>query len=252
MFVDHIKVSAKAGDGGDGSASFRREKFVPRGGPDGGDGGRGGNIVLVVDSHTDSLQRFFYKPILAAPRGLPGKSARRSGKSGKDLVIPVPAGTLIYRSPEAGSSPALELADKPLPEGAAGECGATEDPRELVADLTELGQRLVLVAGGEGGKGNVHFKNSRNQSPTEATPGAPGEGGKFFLELRKIADAGLVGFPNAGKSTLLSRLSEARPKVAAYPFTTLKPMVGVVEFEGFSRATVADIPGLIEGAHENR
>lgn len=234
MFVDHITVHAKAGDGGNGSASFRREKFVPRGGPDGGDGGKGGDIILEVSPHVDSLSDFFYRSRLRAKKGEPGSSQQRSGRSGKDLVLPVPAGTRVYRQTK----------------GKTGDGG--EEGRELIADITEPGMRYVLAKGGEGGKGNVHFKNARNQAPSETTPGGKGEEGEFYLELRKIADAGLVGFPNAGKSTLLGKISAAQPKVAAYPFTTLQPVVGVVEFEGFSRCTVADIPGLIEGAHANR
>lgn len=234
MFVDHIIVHAKAGDGGNGSPSFRRAKFEPKGGPDGGDGGKGGDIVLEVSPHTDSLREFFYKSKVKAKAGDNGGAQQRTGRSGKDLVLTVPAGTLVYRQSE-GLDP---------------ETGAPG--RELIADLTEIGERFVMAKGGAGGKGNVHFKNSRNQAPSETTPGEDGEEADFFLELRRIADCGLVGLPNAGKSTLLGKLSAAQPKVAAYPFTTLQPMVGVLEFEGFSRCTVADIPGLIEGAHANR
>jgi GTP-binding protein len=239
MFVDHIKVHAKAGKGGAGSASFRREKFEPKGGPDGGDGGNGASVVLKVDPQIDSLRDFFYKPGLKAKAGVNGQARRKTGKSGADLVLKVPPGTLIYRMPE-------DMDGHP---GAPGqdEMGALE----LIADLTEPGEQFVLAQGGKGGRGNVHFKSPTNQAPTEVEPGTGGEEGDFYLELRKIADAGLVGFPNAGKSTLLTKLSAAKPKVAAYPFTTLQPMVGVLEFKGFSRATVADIPGLIEGAHRN-
>ncbi len=240
MFVDHITIHAKAGDGGDGSAHFHRGKFNPKGGPDGGDGGRGGNIVLVVSSHTDSLRDFFFKSNLEAKSGGAGEGNQRTGRSGGDLVLPVPAGTTVYRlksGNDESRDDGSEEADEEL---------------ELIADLTEIGERFVLALGGKGGKGNVRFKNSRNQAPAEGTPGEAGEEGDFFLELRKIADVGLVGLPNAGKSTLLGALSAAQPKTAPYPFTTLTPMVGVVEFEGFSRCTVADIPGLIEGAHANR
>jgi len=229
MFVDHITVHAKAGDGGAGSASFHRAKFLPKGGPDGGDGGKGGDIVLEVSAHTDSLREFFFKAHLKAKKGADGQGQQKTGRSGKDLVLTVPAGTVVYREGD--------------------EDGAE---RVVVADLTKVGERFVMARGGKGGKGNIHFKNSRNQAPTETTPAEDGESGDFHLELRRIADAGLVGLPNAGKSTLLGALSAAQPKTAPYPFTTLQPMVGVVEFEGFSRCTVADIPGLIEGAHANR
>ena len=268
VFVDHIKIYAKAGDGGNGSAHFARKKFVPKGGPDGGDGGRGGDIVLQVDSHTDNLKAFFYKAKVRAEDGKPGGENQRTGKSGKRLVVSVPQGTLVYREvpeedmdgAEAGSA-----CEESEPEKATGSqddhldmvtralrmSRETGRNLEVVADLTDVGDQFVLCRGGKGGRGNVHFKSSTNRAPDTAEPGEPGEEGEFYLELRRIADAGMVGFPNAGKSTLVGRLSEAQPKVAAYPFTTLKPMVGVVEFQGFSRATVADIPGLIEGAHEN-
>ena len=276
MFVDHIKIHAKAGDGGNGKVSFRRAKFIPKGGPDGGDGGNGGDIVLQVDHHTDNLKQFFFQQKQKAPFGAGGGANRCTGKSGKDLVLKVPQGTVIYRDvpPPEAEIPSDEFGDEAwdesadtgdaehvdgqdsLDDGDAGAGDAAEaDPeggqRELIVDLTEPDQRFVLCKGGVGGKGNWHFKSSTNQTPIEAVPGTPGEEGWFYLELRKIADAGLVGFPNAGKSTLLSALSAARPKVAAYPFTTLKPMVGVVDFDGSRRATVADIPGLIEGAHAN-
>lgn len=267
MFVDHIRISAKAGDGGNGSASFRRESFVPKGGPDGGDGGRGGSVILRADVHTDNLTPFFYEPIIKAKNGERGGSKQCFGKSAPDKVLPVPIGTIVYRLPD-------EEPDDYDPEVAHGD-GATFvdfsrtpagreagrdarkkraiDPSELevIADLTEPDQEFVLCAGGKGGLGNVHFKSSRNQAPTRYTEGEPGEEGTFYLELRKIADAGLVGYPNAGKSTLLGAISAARPKVAPYPFTTLTPHIGVVELPGYQRVTVADIPGLIEGAHAN-
>ena len=248
MFVDHIMVHAKAGDGGDGSAHFHRGKFQPKGGPDGGDGGKGGDIILEVSSHTATLRDFFYKSKLEAKSGEAGGGNQRSGRSGNDLVLKVPAGTSVYRRNQGKEEGGLEDVGDEV-EGGSDDKG---EELKLVADLIEIGERFVLARGGKGGKGNVHFKNSRHQAPTETTPGEDGEEGDFFLELRKIADAGFVGFPNAGKSTLLGALSAAQPKTAPYPFTTLTPMVGVVEFDGFSRCTVADIPGLIEGAHANR
>jgi len=234
MFVDHIRIYAQAGDGGNGSAHFRREKYEPKGGPDGGDGGRGGDIVLEVSPHTDNLKNFFYQSQIKAVHGGHGSRNLRTGKSGKSLVLQVPPGTLVYASPDDPQEDEEEKLRS-----------------ELVGDLTTIGQRFILCTGGKGGKGNVHFKSSTNRTPEETTEGDPGERGYYYLELQQIADAGLVGFPNAGKSTLLGALSSAHPKVASYPFTTLQPSVGVIEFPGFSRATMADIPGLIEGAHEN-
>lgn len=302
MFVDHIRIHAKAGDGGHGCSSFRREKFTPKGGPDGGDGGHGGDIILIVDHHVDNLKEFFYRPNQKAERGMHGQGQRKTGKSGKDLYLKVPAGTVVYRTdPPAPKRSAEDLAEEAIAKNAdwAGEfiedegqmvlmsrdeedanveleeeeiddngstdfmedgeaCDFLEEDEEeshpygeKIADLTEIGQKFTLCEGGVGGKGNWNFRTDTNQAPIEFTMGEKGEEGWFNLELRRIADVGLVGFPNAGKSTLLGALSNATPKVAAYPFTTLKPMVGVVEFPGFLRATVADIPGLIEGAHEN-
>jgi GTP-binding protein len=319
MFVDHIKIFAKAGDGGHGCSSFRREKFEPKGGPDGGDGGRGGDVILQVDHHTDNLKAFFYRPNQKAERGMHGQGQRKTGKSGKNLVLKVPPGTIVYRSEphhlkkendefeepdlskvdwagefiedeegqmvvmdrtmpeeeeetddkdsarseevEANEKEANELAEEENSseffvdgeEAEDFELQAEESHPygELIADLTEIGQTFNLCSGGIGGKGNWNFRTDTNQAPIEFTMGEKGEEDWFYLELRQIADVGLVGFPNAGKSTLLTTLSNATPKVAAYPFTTLKPMVGVVDFPGFYRATVADIPGLIEGAHAN-
>jgi GTP-binding protein len=247
MFVDHIKIHAKAGDGGRGAATFRREKFVPKGGPDGGDGGRGGDIIMKADPNVDSLAGFFYEPIVKAKNGEPGRGKQCYGKAAKNVLLAVPVGTLIYRLPEGLLPPPREEDDfekRPKPQ-------INTNDLELVADLAHDSEELVLCKGGEGGKGNIHFKSSRNRAPRQYTEGGPGEEGTFFLELRKIADAGLVGYPNAGKSTLLGKISSAHPKVAPYPFTTLHPIVGVVDFPGFERATVADIPGLIEGAHRN-
>jgi len=241
MFIDHIRIFARAGDGGDGVVSWRREKYVPKGGPDGGDGGGGGDVVLIVDPSTDNLRQYHYDPKLIAEDGRNGAGQRKTGKSGKRIIGKVPPGTVVYRSNAESVHDAVELERS--------EVGIDMEP---VADLTEIGQEFVLCKGGEPGIGNWHFKSAVNRTPQEHTLGTPGEVGVFYLELRRIADAGLVGFPNAGKSTLLGQLSAAKPKVASYPFTTLQPVVGVVEFPGHRRCTVADIPGLIEGAHENR
>jgi GTPase len=242
MFVDRIKIHAKAGDGGNGCVSFRREKFVPKGGPDGGDGGRGGDIILETDVQTDNLVDFFYRPLLRAKSGQNGMGKDMYGKAGADAVFKVPVGTVAYRYSANASGN-----DDPTP----GESPEASLPHEMLVDLADPGQRFVLCRGGAGGKGNTHFKSSRNRVPRQFTEGDPGEEGDFLLELRTIADVGLVGYPNAGKSTLLTKLSAAHPKVAPYPFTTLNPIVGVVEFDDYRRLTVADIPGLIEGAHRN-
>ncbi len=248
MFVDRIKIHAKAGDGGDGCVSFRREKFVPKGGPDGGDGGRGGDIYLLPDLHTDNLVDFYYQPLLRSKRGAHGMGKNMYGKAGKDAVYKVPVGTVIYRIPQQPIHPPAADDTDSEPRKVAPVLPAD---CEFVADLVNPGEPFLLCRGGEGGKGNTHFKSSRNRAPRQFTEGEPAEEGHFLLELRTIADAGLVGYPNAGKSTLLTRVSAARPKIAPYPFTTLNPTIGVVEFDGFARATIADIPGLIEGAHRN-
>ena len=241
MFVDNIRIYCKAGDGGNGVVHFRRAKYLPKGGPDGGDGGDGGDVILEVSPHTDNLKEFFYDPKLVAKGGAHGGGARRHGKNGNTRIAKVPPGTVIYRSPAytIADAVAMERSDEGI-------------DLEPVVDLTNYGDQFVLCAGGRGGKGNWHYKSSVNRSPEEHTLGIEGGEGVYYFELRRIADAGMVGFPNAGKSTLVSKLSAATPKIAAYPFTTLQPMVGVVEFPGFKRCTVADIPGLIEGAHENR
>ena len=273
MFVDHIKIYAKAGNGGNGSTSFRREKFIPRGGPDGGDGGKGGDICLRVDPHTDNLRTFFFSPNLRGAPGANGAGRQKSGRGGKDLVLLVPPGTLVYRMKDVPVVPMGMRVDPILPDDVPEAPAAASDDffvdeeedsvtrslqktisegeLELIADLMTAGDEFVLARGGKGGKGNINFKTPTHRTPLESTPGELGEEGIYFLELRQIADAGLVGFPNAGKSTILTCLSAARPKVAAYPFTTLKPMVGVIEYPDYSRVTLADIPGLIEGAHEN-
>ncbi|MFO1439134.1 MAG: GTPase ObgE [Verrucomicrobiaceae bacterium] len=235
MFVDQIKVYARAGKGGDGSVHFHRGKFRPKGGPDGGDGGAGGDVILEVDPSTDSLRNYVFNGRLLADDGQKGMGRQCTGRSAEDKVYKVPPGTLVSR-----------IIEEEDPE--TGEMNLRFEP---VADLTEVGSRFVLCKGGKGGKGNIHFKTSTHQAPREFTPGTPGEEGRFHFELRSIAEAGLVGAPNAGKSTLLSKLSAAKPKIANYPFTTLQPMVGVIEFGPFRRGTLADIPGLIEGAHQN-
>jgi GTP-binding protein len=241
MFIDHIRIFARAGDGGDGVVSWRREKYIPNGGPDGGNGGTGGDVVIIVDPSTDTVRQYHYDPKLQAESGRNGAGNRRTGKSGKRVVGKVPPGTVIYKSNAESLQDAVKKERS--------EEGIDMEP---VADLTEVGQEFVLCKGGEFGLGNVNFKTPTNRAPQEHTLGTPGEEGVYYLELRRIADAGLVGFPNAGKSTLIGKISAAQPKVASYPFTTLQPVVGVVEFAGFRRCTVADIPGLIEGAHENR
>ena len=235
MFVDQIKVYARAGKGGDGSMHFHRGKFRPKGGPDGGDGGRGGDVILRVDPSTNSLRNFFFNGKLVAEDGNGGRDNQKTGRSGEDAIYRVPPGLSISRIVERFNE----------------ETGEVEEVAEPFADLTEIGQDFVLCKGGKGGRGNVHFKSSTHQAPREFEEGRPGEEGRFHFELRSIADVGLVGLPNAGKSTLLSRVSAARPKIANYPFTTLQPMVGVIEFGNFRRGTMADIPGLIEGASQN-
>jgi GTP-binding protein len=239
MFVDRVRVFAQAGTGGRGSVSFRREKFVPKGGPDGGDGGRGGNVILQADRHVDNLANLFYEPLIKARNGGHGMGKKMSGRAGTDKIVKVPVGTVVWPAKEE---------KHPTP-NVQRRTSSSEQSAIPVTDLVRDGQEFVLCRGGAGGKGNVHFKSSRNRAPRQYTEGEEGEQGHFLLELRTIADAGLVGYPNAGKSTLLRKISAARPKIAAYPFTTLHPIVGVIEFPGYRRATVADIPGLIEGAH---
>jgi GTP-binding protein len=233
MFVDQIKVHARAGKGGDGSKHFYRGKFKPKGGPDGGDGGDGGDVILLVDPSTSSLRKFFFNGKLVAEDGQRGGENQRTGRGGEDGVYHVPPGLQITRLVDRFNE----------------ESGEVERVREFVVDLTEVGQRYVLCKGGKGGKGNVHFKTSTHQAPEEFEPGGEPEEGDYHFELKSIAGAGMVGFPNAGKSTLLARLTGAKPKIGNYPFTTLKPMVGVMNFPNFRRGTLADIPGLIEGAH---
>lgn len=252
-FVDQVRVHAKAGDGGNGCCSFRREKFVPRGGPNGGDGGDGGNIILRADVHTDNLVALFFEPHLKAERGAHGQGKDKHGRNGKSSIVKVPVGTIVYQLSE-------EFRPRtPDPEFFAEDEGEEVkknqfDVRQLqrIADLSAPDAEFILCKGGRGGKGNTHFKSSTNRVPRQTTDGEDGEEGWFALELQTIADAGLVGYPNAGKSTILGQVSAAHPKVASYPFTTLNPSVGVVELGSYQRVTVADIPGLIEGASENK
>lgn len=225
MFYDEVKVSLSAGDGGDGCASFRRAKYEPKGGPDGGNGGRGANLYIIGDHNVADLTDYYFKPGWHAQNGEPGRGSQQHGAGGKDMVLRLPIGTIVL--------------DR-----------ETEEP---LAEVVEDGQKVLLLEGGEGGKGNTMFKSSTNQAPREFTLGKAGEGGDFKFVIKTIADVGLIGFPNAGKSTLINMLTNAHPKTGAYPFTTMFPVVGVMEFpDDFERITLADIPGLIEGASENR
>ena len=224
MFVDEVEIHVAAGDGGAGCTSFRREKFVPRGGPDGGDGGHGGSIFLVANPNLNTLVNFRFTPEFRAERGRNGEGSNRSGRSGKHLQIAVPVGTVVHAH--------------------------TPDGVELLGDLSEDASRLLVAQGGKGGWGNSHFATPTNRAPRRSLPGLPGEQKGLRLTLKLLADVGLVGFPNAGKSTLISRISAARPKVADYPFTTLVPNLGVVRMDDERSFVVADVPGLIEGAHE--
>jgi len=259
MFVDRVKVFAQAGKGGCGCVSFRREKFVPKGGPDGGDGGRGGDVILQADRHVDNLANLFYEPIIAAKKGGHGMGKKMAGRAGANKIVKVPVGTIAFStegdqrltfSAQPSTSNAEQLVTPTESREHANLSGVGNRQSAVpIVDLIRDGQEFVLCRGGAGGKGNVHFKSSRNRAPRQYTEGEEGEQGYFLFELRTIADAGLVGYPNAGKSTLLRKMSAARPKIAAYPFTTLHPIVGVMELPGYRRATIADIPGLIEGAH---
>lgn len=227
MFIDECVIKVQAGDGGRGCISFRREKFEPWGGPNGGDGGKGGDVVLLGDDDTNNLVDYKYKPHWKGERGEHGMGSDCNGREGRPAVLKLPLGTIAI----------------------------DEETGKVVAEVIEDGQRIVLCKGGNGGWGNTHFKTSTNRAPKRANPGQPGEGGVYRLILKSIADVGLVGFPNAGKSSLTRRITKARPRTAAYPFTTLQPQIGVIEYDDLrqsDRLLLADVPGLIEGASENR
>ena len=256
MFVDEHELSVKGGRGGDGIVSFRRESHVPKGGPDGGDGGLGGSVIFRASHHLNGLGNLQHVRELRAEPGEPGRGKNQHGKNGADNIIDVPVGTLIYElRTEQQVEEELDLENAPpeafSEEGASGEDFDEEAPVSdvvLLADLKEPGQTFVAAKGGKGGLGNKQFATATNQAPRERTEGKPGAERKLRLEVKLIADVGLVGLPNAGKSTLLSRCTHARPKVAAYPFTTLSPYLGIVELNPENRFVMADIPGLIEGA----
>ena len=289
MFVDEVKIYARAGHGGKGCVAFQREKFRPKGGPSGGNGGAGGSVILHADHDLNNLVAQYYQPNLIAQNGEHGLGKGMDGHAGKDLVVKVPCGTLVWQiAGNADTLPTAQPAEdfegedhekrpllatsasqRPMIRSAGGESAreidltkedmgadapdarANAEKGELIADLTGNGQQFVLCHGGRGGLGNRNFATAARQTPRFAQPGEPGDEGDFLLELRIIAEVGLVGYPNAGKSTLLTAISKARPKIAPYPFTTLHPQIGIVEFDDFQRLTVCDVPGLIEGAHRN-
>ena len=280
MFIDEIKIYGRAGHGGKGCVAFHREAYVPKGGPSGGNGGRGGDVILQADHDLNNLNTQYFVPRLLAKNGDAGMGKGMDGHAGANLVIKVPCGTLVWKlipPPETLTTPPVEESteeplsiptqERPLIRHAGRERAVEIDltasesseektaddagRAELVADLTQNGQQFVLCRGGRGGLGNRNFATARHQTPRFAQPGEPGGEGEFRLELRMMAEVGLVGYPNAGKSTLLTAISAARPKVAAYPFTTLTPQIGILEYEDWHRLTVCDVPGLIDGAHLN-
>jgi GTP-binding protein len=289
MFIDEIKVSARAGHGGKGCVAFHREAYRPKGGPSGGNGGRGGDVILEASHDLNNLLHQFYQPRLFAENGEQGLGKGMDGVAGKDLIIQVPCGTLVWKldrveiphgvvattTDEAADDDSEQgdfgRGERPLIRNTSGlqaveidlentdptgieslaEPESSRPSRTLVCDLTERGQRFVLCKGGRGGLGNRNFATSARQTPRFAQPGEAGDEGDFVLELRIVADVGIIGYPNAGKSTLLTAISKARPKIAPYPFTTLTPQIGIVEYEDFHRLTVCDVPGLIAGAHLN-
>lgn len=288
MFIDHIKVYAKAGHGGKGCIAFTREAYRPKGGPSGGNGGRGGDVILEASHDLNNLIAQFYNPRLIAEDGEHGMGKGMDGHAGKDLIIKVPCGTLIWKLPTApkpeegdeqseeedeneparppkfqtstgkrpvirsvGGTQAMEFNLAEEEEAEMRRSSPSHEGAELVADLTKDGQRFVLCKAGRGGLGNRNFATAARQAPRFAQPGEEGEEGEYIFELQILAEVGLVGYPNAGKSTLLTAISKARPKVAPYPFTTLHPQIGILEYPDFHRLTVCDIPGLIEGAHQN-